>query len=263
MHFKYTVVLNGMLSLLAFCIFSGCALNGAEGNAKIGKAILSDISYDKNKKNPDAYTVYIQEDDLYKPYLVISGNYSGRCLVLRKDLLDEKLVFNNEKSQGSYGSYYLDSEIDTYINTIYFARLSAAMRNSISETSIKISTRENVRSGSGVGKTENIKRKIFLLSATEINVKSIMASNEGAPLSYFRNTDNLIAFRSDGEAGDYWLRSAYHWDDIQSWAVTYTGICTGFAVSEELHARPAFCLPSDSAIRDESINGKSVYVIEP
>jgi hypothetical protein len=234
-----------------------------KGNSNTNAKTIRDIAYEKNRDDPETYTIYIQEDDVFEPYFVVSDNYNGNCLLVRKFLVNENLVFSYEKSQGSYGGYYPDNEIDKYVNTVYFAKLSSTVQDKVLDTSIVVSTKDGVRSGSGIGKTENVKRKVFILSATELNIKSIMASAEGKPLAYFKNTENLVAYHNVDKAGDYWLRSSYHWDDIQAWMITYNGTCTGAAVSQKLSVRPAFCLQRDAVIQKENIGNKTVYVISP
>jgi len=247
---------------LLLALISACALTKNEkGNNenKTGDIMLKDITY--NKRSNSSFTIYIKEDDSFEPYLVIDNNYSNGVLLLRKYLLDEEVIFNDQKSQGSNGGYYPASNVDTYLNTIYFSKLSSELQDIILDATISVSTLEGVGGGGSIIETENIQRKIFLLSATELNIKSGMASKEGIPLDYFNKTDNWIAVNKNGEARNYWLRSAYHWDDIQAWVIASDGTYGGASVSSTLAIRPAFCIPGNISIKEENVNGESVYVI--
>jgi hypothetical protein len=224
--------------------------------------MLKDISFSKNSEDPDDFTVYIQESDVLVPYLAISSDYEGGILLLRKYLLDETVPFSYEKSQGSSGGYYPASYVDGYLNGTFFERLAPELRELINNTAISVSTLEGVGSGGGDRGTEIVQRKIFLLSATELNIKSGMASSEGKALDYFKkvgsvavgeNGGGLVAIYENGEADAYWLRSAYHWDDIQAWSVGSDGTCGGSSVSLDLAIRPAFCLPGDTVIDENHL----------
>ena len=78
----------------------------------------------------DGYTVYLKEKGGYEPYLVLSKNYNGygNVLLLRKYLLDEERIFNEEKR---WGAYYEDSKIDSYLNTEFKQTLSPLVQNSL------------------------------------------------------------------------------------------------------------------------------------
>jgi len=78
---------------------------------------LGQLAYDENKRF--GYTVYIQEDSKYVPYLVLTSDYNGQALLLREELMLKTHVFHEE----GYGcvSYYKESSIDRFLNEEFIA----------------------------------------------------------------------------------------------------------------------------------------------
>ena len=136
--------------------------------------------------NPNEFVVYIYEGGEPIPYLVIDNDYNNMCLLLRKDVLDNHMCFD-EKS-----SYYANSKIDTYLNNEFYNNLSLNMQNLISETDIEIVSKDSI--GNCGNATEIIKRKVFLLSCTEVglNNNSLIVS-EGERINFFDTVKHLIA----------------------------------------------------------------------
>lgn len=248
----------GAILISIFCLASGCVQPSDRSDNNLR---LKDIVYNNNE---DDFTLYIKENDDYVPYIAISDDYGGGVLVVRKYLLDEHTYFNAQKSQGSAGGYYPNSNVDRYLNDIFLVQLSTTMQEAILQTPIEVSTINSVTHGGFVRDTETITRKVFLLSATEMNIKSGMACKEGEALSYFKGEKNFVACKDDGIADAYWLRSAYLWDDIQAWSVGADGKYGGSSVSLSYFLRPAFCLDKDTQIKTniDVIPEKTVYTIE-
>lgn len=248
-----------MVIISIFCFAPGC-IQRADHNDN--NFILKDIVYNKNNSDDD-FTLYIKENDVYVPYIVISDDYGGGVLVVRKYLLDAHTHFNAQKSYGSAGGYYPNSHVDQYLTDVFLPQLSAAMQEAILQTPVEVSTVRTVTSGGAVGETETISRKVFLLSATEMNIKTGMAGREGKALSYFKNSKSYVVCTEDGQADAYWLRSAYLWDDIQAWVIGADGKYGGGSVSLSYSLRPAFCLSKDTRINTDTdvIPGKTVYTV--
>ncbi|WP_265446855.1 DUF6273 domain-containing protein [Acetivibrio straminisolvens] len=260
-----------MRKILIMCIFltilTGCFpvfnwQGSDENKTGEGKSMLKDIAYRNKTQDSDSYTVYIQEKGAFEPFLVLSSDYEGGILLLRKFLLEDLISYSDSKSYGSKGGYYPKSNIDYYLNNNYILQFSQTLQNKILDTNVSVSTLESVDGGGSVKDTEKIQRKIFILSASEMNIKSGMANNEGKPLAYYKDNEDLKATYKNGVAEAYWLRTAYLWDDIQAWTVGADGVIGGSSVSEAYAIRPAFCLPKDTLIRKTELNGKTVYVVE-
>lgn len=244
-------------------IIMALALAGCANRPNDGDVLsIRDISFDSN--NDYENIVYIQEAESYEPYLVVSKDYKGGVLVLRQHLLDEDICYNDAGAEGALGGYYPDSNADSYLNSIFFSGLPSGTQKKILNTDIDVSAKESVAAGGGVKKTLNIERKIFLLSATELNIKSGMAVTEGSPLKYFQKIKSPAATTKNGEAKAQWLRSAYHREDIQAWSIGANGGYSGCAVLTGLAVRPAFCLDKNEKINAESniVKGREVFVLQ-
>ena len=232
-----------LIILLIFLGMSGCEnkSENIENNINQPPTVLGDIAYDVNKDY--GYRVYIKEDDKYCPYLVLTNNYNGNCLLLREYLLNEFTYYN---LSGEYGSYYKNSHIDEYLNNVYYQRLSDDLKNIIINSQIEITTKNAIDTHKK--ETEIISRKIFLLSANEVNSGlAYILVKEGPVLSYFKDMDNRLALYEDGKAMSWWLRTPALEDGNTVIAVGYDksigiGGINGPEGPYESSIRPAFCL---------------------
>lgn len=75
---------------------------------------ITDLVYTSLKTD---YCVYIKESSVYTPFFVLSNNYNGNTLLLRKDILEIPFKMND------YSSFYENSAIDEYLNTEYISHL--------------------------------------------------------------------------------------------------------------------------------------------
>ena len=256
--------------LLIFIIVAGANYLGGKNilfttkNENLEK--ISDIAYDS--KNDTNYRVYIKEkenDTKYTPFLVLTSNYNDACLLIREHLLDDLQEYNKSSE---YGSYYKDSEIDKYLNKNYFNSLSKRLQEIIITTDLEIATKNAI----DTHKKENevIKRKIFLLSATEINASLTSTTvKEGKELLYFKNIDNRIRTYENGEADTWLLRRAALCGGNSIITVISDG---GVGIAElngvdgpiKISVMPAFCVDKNTPIvkRDDLIEGQTVFCIQ-
>jgi hypothetical protein len=246
------------------CLFaSGCMLNnqikkGEDKPLDNKEVTLQDLAYNRTKNS--SYRIGIEEDGKLVPYLVLTDDYNGDCLLLREYLLDEPRKYNIAKK---FSGYYEDSEIDKYLNEEFINRFTSEFRNSIINSIIVIT---DINSLGGQGKnTISINRKVFLPSFTEMNINMGSRTNlkEGEPLEYFAKESNRIAYYENGQAGSWWLRTA---------SSGYRDVVCGVSVEGALGIggingtegeylngiRPAFCLKRETKIIKE--NGE-LYVL--
>ena len=223
-------------------------------------SMLRDIAYDVNKKS--GYTVYIAENEEYVPYLVLTKDYNGNCLLLRERLLDEPRRYH---PNGRYAAYYETSEIDGYLNNEFFDTLSSEVRNIIINSEIVITAKESL-AVCGT-ETKTIERAVFLLSYSELGgEKSSTKLVEGKQLSYFKSDDSRIARYSSNRVGSWTLRTVNTWEDNFVCGVTIDGVAGSGGIGGGLGdyvngIRPAFCLPGDTAIYTDEVDGETVYFI--
>ena len=125
-------------------------------------ATLRDLIYGEGLEESQ-YTVYIYENNIETPFLVLTDQYSkdGYCLLLRKNTLDERRIFNHAGG----GVYYPGSCMDQFLTNEYVLCLSEKMREKICSAEITVIQKD----ASGVLKddTETVQRTVFLLSQTE------------------------------------------------------------------------------------------------
>ena len=243
--------------------------------------VLHDIAYDVNPEH--GYTIYIIENDGYVPYFVLTTDYNGdgNCLLLRKYLLDEMMMFNypkfveNATNPNYKPSYYENSEIDKFLSGKFLETLSS-IEDIIIESEIVITHIDSI--GRTGDKSLTIKRKAFLLSYMEISgIESPIAVTEGITLKYFtdiienKESDLRIAETMNGRIDCWWLRTpdTYYFNMVYGVYID-GGIGTmnvgGTEVSAfgyyEYGVRPAFCLPRDIGIKKIELNGEEVYVLD-
>ena len=218
---------------------------------------LGELAYDENKRF--GYTVYIKEDSKYVPYLVLTSDYNGQALLLRKELMDKKHVFN-EDGYG-YASYYKESSIDRFLNEEFIALLDPEIQEAIVDSEIVITAKESI--GRAGDETEVIERKVFLLSRAELAFTNFgPVLKEGESLVYFRRPKNRIAYRNETPTS-WWLRSPeLNWFNVACAMDEEMGMGISM-VTKENGVRPAFCLNNDLEVelREDIIEGRAVYVI--
>ena len=220
------------------------------------KTELHELVYRRRRQDPDEYTVYISENGTFEPYFVIDGNYDGGVLLLRKHVTEERMMF------GGVDGYYPESLIDKYLNTEFIANLPVSVQETILISEILVATTDAYKKR----ETEEIARRIFLLSATELNRRRTSTlAVEGEALIYFKHGNPRYGTLRNGINGASWLRSTYFSQAARSmaWATfpNQTGLASYEATSVELSLRPAFCLPPDTLIGEMFIDEKLVYIV--
>ncbi len=230
--------------LLGMNFFSACS-------EKKDISTLSDLAY--NKQNKSNHEIYLLENDVYVPYLVITDDYKGNTLLLRRNVLDEPLRINE------YYSYYENSEIDVFLNSIFlnqFNEIADVIKSVdisiISDDSIGISGDEKI----------TINRKIFLLSIGELNIDSV--EQEGDSIAFFNEVKNRISYTENGSCVSWWLRTPDTWRVSCTYTIGSNNMLGSANSSDLNYVRPAFCLDSKLpvTISDEIVTGGSCYILE-
>lgn len=257
---KCTRKIAGIAILLSLMVITFIYCGYKKENKTLGS-----IAYDKSKKN---YTVFIKENDEYVPYLVLTSNYNGNALLLRKNLLSEPQPYKKHGPGWSwyeYGSYYEESSVDKFLNTEFFGTLSESTRKAILTSEIEVTDKESYDEWNY--KTHLISRKVFLLSSTELGVEGLesVTVTEGKPLKYFKNKEFVEkkAFMSDGTEWPYWTRTPELWETCTVLTIGVESLGSGTA-DVSIGVRPAFCMSNDMVLdeRSDVIDGSRVYVIE-
>lgn len=106
---------------------------------------IKELAYD-NLFGKENY-VYIKENDEYEPYMVLSKDYYGKTLLMRKFLLDEPRAFNIYEANGFRNAYYPNSLMDVFLSNEFYNTLSPKIKELILEMDIDITTEESVSAG--------------------------------------------------------------------------------------------------------------------
>ena len=226
---------------------------------------IEQLAYDT--KRIGKHIVYIKEGGEYEPYFVLTKNYYGKTLLMRYYLLDQARAFNIYEGNGFHNAYYPNSLMDCFLSNDFFHTLSPKMQELILEMDIDITTEESIAAGP-ILETEKLRRKIFLLSAYEVDAPELeLVAHEGIKLKYFADApdgDIRIGHKKNGETTNYWLRSAHTWDDYTVTSVSgIEGIVGSVEVDGELAVRPIFCIEGSTPVYKKKISDmKTGYVIE-
>lgn len=223
------------------------ALAGCKNLKKVSS--ISDLSFENNTSTNE---VYVLENNKYIPYIVVSSKYNRNTLLLRKDVLDTPFSLND------YSSFYPDSELDIILNNDFYSTLSK-INDKILETEISVTTESAI--GISGTSTENIKRKIFILSCSEMGISSENMAQEGTLLKYFKNIDNRIAL-CNGKKSSTWLRTPNTFYVSCSYVIGANNKIGSTNVYDKNGIRPAFCVQNSLPVElnNDIINGKSIYV---
>lgn len=217
------------------------------------KTFIADIAFDANKGNNN--TVYLLEKHGYEPYLVITQNYCGNVLLLRKNLLYTPMNINN------YSSYYEDSNIDVFLNTDFLDSLGD-FSNSVLVSNIEITSEDVI--GYSLEDTKTIQRKAFLLSCTEMNIHNeVNQAKEGRALDYFKVSKNRCLEISKNNISSWWLRTPNTYYLSCTYCISSDGMIGIGNSSNKNGVRPAFCVPSTLIVKEtkDIIKDTLVYVI--
>ncbi|MDD6042495.1 MAG: DUF6273 domain-containing protein [Eubacteriaceae bacterium] len=252
-----------LLAFILLCFFGGGAPEENEEKLNCSPSVLEDIAYDTNASH--GYRVYIAENGIFTPYLVLTRNYNDNCLLLREHLLDDDQIYNNV---GEKAAYYENSSIDHYLNEDYLNTLSVDVQDSIVKSTIEITKKESL--GIGGKETKTIDRYVFLLSFTELNAGGSRTNlKEGNELLYFSDKTHRIGTYKDNIPGSWWLRTPNTSGRTIVCGVSKEGVVGIGGIYNPNNqggyyngVRPAFCLTPDEEIELIEWEGDKIYVLK-
>jgi len=250
-----------ILLIILFASLTGC---GGEPTT------IADIAYDRRLRGRNTdFRIFLEENGVYVPYLVLTANYGGNVLLLREYLLDEGQPINPSPhgerrwAWQDFGAYYPDSHMDNFLNTEF--------KNTLGDSAIAVMVPSDIvvtdKSSIGVTGRDSytITRYIFLLSLRELGVPDPSTSvPEGEALRFFRglHTGRVASF-SDGMANPYWTRTPQTWETCFVFSIGVNAVGSGTA---DLYSgvRPAFSVARSTPIttRTDIINGETIFVLD-
>jgi len=226
---------------------------------------IGEIAYDADKRH--GYTIYIEEETGYHPYLVLTREYGkdNTVLLLRKYVLDEWQPFNKV---AVHGAYYGRSYIDEYLNTIYLRTLERETRSQIEITAVDIMAKTAWGRGANITRPptkEELLRKVFLLSDIEVGNKKLGSIREGEPLKYFTgDVQRLVTTYTDGERSNWSLRTGALEAVYNHYGIGFELELGLLSSSLPTGVRPAFCMDNSVEIvqSDDIVEEETVYILK-
>jgi hypothetical protein len=215
--------------------------------------VIGDVAYDVTREET---CVYIREEGVYVPFVVVSSQYTeGNTLLLRKEIIADRHRTND------YSSYYENSEIDVFLNSEYYARLDD-IESYINRTDISIT--DDTALGWGSADIKVIERDVFLLSCKELDFGSnVVAGEEGKALHYFSVVENRLAYEGEETVG--WILRTPNTSFLSLvYVMRADGVLDMTNAFDYVGIRPAFCVKSQTPIlkRKDVVYGKEVYVLD-
>lgn len=247
-------IIVGIFSITYFL----CSCSRTNKTLKI-PTVISDIAYDENSDY--GYTVYLLENKVPTPYLVLTNDYNGNTLLMRKYVLSELKPFND------YSSYYRNSSIDKFLNNEFINVFSDEIKDKIVDTTIKITAKQALNMHGE--QLELMSTKIFLLSFEELGYgakSTIIAADEGHTLSFFSDdVERRIAYNEKNEISAWWVRTPDTGYLSAPFVVSHTGAIGSVNSYNENGVRPVFCIKNDTFIAQSNKiieNDLVYYVVE-
>ncbi len=234
---KKVLILSAFLILIT-------VINSCMGDDSV--KTVSDLAYSRREGER---TVCVPENGQAVPYIVLTDDYNGKTLLMRKEVLEEDRRINE------YSALYENSEADVYLNGEFIDSLGDFSRYIVTSD---ISVADDSAIGSSGDKTKQIQRKVFLLSVNELGINmGVNAGKEGNALKYFADENDRLAYRNGKEAA-WWLRSPN----------TYYLSCTyvigdnnklGYTNAYDKNGiRPVFCVSGELPIQESE--NENVYI---
>lgn len=202
--------------------------------------------------------IFIKEDNGFQPYIVLTDDYNGETLLLRKYLLD------TDRRMNEYYALYENCEMDVFLNEVFLKTIDKDIQSLICDSYIDV-----VDDGYFYNDViiKQIKRKIFLLSFKELGLQEELdsiAGAEGKILKYFNNWDNSLTSKVGKEPSSWWLRSVETTYDSCFLGIGGDGKIGHGNAFQASGVRPAFCLPNNTPIIENKdiLENQTVYVIK-
>ncbi len=175
-----------------------------------------------------------ESDTLSANYRLVDTNYYGYLLFVREECLDGTVQYLKSNPNQAYLTKYQDSNLDTYLNNIYYSGLPAATAAAIQSVDIPISA-----DGSGSAKQDYLNRKVFTLSSIEWGTTG--ESRDGEPIEYTSNRTTGVR---------YWTRELCHGVANTAYVINETGSRLNSACTNKLAVRPAFCISKNQPVKE-------------
>jgi hypothetical protein len=173
----------------------------------------------------------LRENGILVPYIKIATSYknTGRAFVLRLDCIKMDTLISASDSGA-----YANCKTDRWLTNEFYSTLDTATQSVLSETTISI------------GDSSSIKRKVFLLDASEYGFFGLTSYNSNSEVAdYFNKNPGRIPAKFSGSLVQQWSRSSAA-SSKKANAISITGTLLELsAATEQAGIRPAMTLPAD------------------
>lgn len=215
---------------------------------------ISQIVYG-NAEKMDCF-LYIKEEGKYEKYWVLpTDNYGDSILLLRYFELKENVQYNNDMSV-SCGTYYNGSNLDSFLENIFYKRYSPEVQNIIKKVPVVINSEEYIKDPdlNKEKRTETIYRHVFSLAREEWD-------NKDDGKEEYKN--KYISALKGIYYNNVWLRTESHDYDPENRVTILAD--HGFSskvFSDTAFVQPAFAVSPETKIKitDQVIRGERVFV---
>lgn len=212
------------------CVRNICISNSLPNSAQNGDiCVLLKRESDITLADVDIGKILlIKEEDSYHEYIVVARDtYSEKGTVLiRKNLLKDGVLYDKNNR-----SYYSQSDLDTFLNTIVFQLFDENVKSNMLSVSVE----------------QNTTRRVFVPSTVDI---SNLSGIEGA------TTKTII---DDGESAIYWTRRREK--DGYVFCVDADGYFVSLSANQTHYVRPMIVLSSDLQVQNVDVQGGIGYKI--
>lgn len=180
--------------------------------------------------------VKLNESGAPVEFLVLQQGYpeenNGNTLLLRNDCYDKR-------AWGATKNIWDGNSMDVFLNGEYLQLLDEDVQNGIVEVAMPYVP------GGGNYTASTIRRKVGLLTATELGVSRQYTPVCGTAIPYFNNDSKRIA-KYNGNAVRWWTMIPRSYESGYAEAIMEAGIVPSSVNSFEIHqlygSRPKFCL---------------------
>lgn len=184
--------------------------------------------------------VKLNESGAPVEFLVLQQGYpeenNGNTLLLRNDCYDKR-------AWGATKNIWDGNSMDVFLNGEYLQLLDEDVQNGIVEVAMPYVP------GGGNYTASTIRRKVGLLTATELGVSRQYTPVCGTAIPYFNNDSKRIA-KYNGNAVRWWTMIPRSYESGYAEAIMEAGIVPSSVNSFEIHqlygSRPKFCLVGES-----------------
>lgn len=173
----------------------------------------------------------LYENGVLVPYLKISTSYknTGRAFVIRLDCAKVDTLIDTSES-GAYAG----CKTDRWLSGEFYNSLDTATQSVLADTTLSI------------GGSSSIKRKVFLLDATEYGFFGITSFDSNSEVAdYFDKNPGRIPAKFNGSLVQQWSRASSSSSKMANVISTTGTLLELNAATERAGIRPAMTLPAD------------------